>query len=708
MSFLSYLAEKGVFRQEDVLEISSQVASAMGGVDEVLQRGGMTPTQIGALKKDYYNIEVRSLNGLSIPANILAYIAKESAEHYKFVPLGVSEGVLEVGIMDPEMPQAREAMQFIANKLGLPYKLFLISYSDFKLALDQYPDEEAEAAKAALGESKAPRKFNKLVIKEGMTEDEIMTVKSKYYELPVRHVPDLKVVTDVLRYVPEDSAQHYQFAPLQVVDGTLEVGIVDPDLSQARDAIQFIVNKLRMPYRLVLISPSDFDRILIQYKNLSGEVTKALSELNVSATKDAIEESVTDNISAVDTHEHVEQKGGETQIVEDAPVTKIVAVILKHAVEGNASDVHIEHTGDKVRVRFRVDGVMYISLILPVNIHSAVVARIKIMAQMKLDEKRKPQDGRFSARMDGKKIDFRVSTFPAYYGEKVVMRILDSGRGIKSLDDMGMTAEQLKIVRDSIATPYGLILITGPTGSGKSTTLYSMLNELDREKRNVISLEDPVEYNISGVNQSQVRPEIGYTFASGLRSILRQDPDIIMVGEIRDKETAQLAVQAALTGHLVFSTLHTNNSAGVIPRLIDMEVDPYLIAPTLILAVGQRLLRTMCPASKKAVPLTESMSVMINKQFSDLPEELRSEIIIPDEVYEAVPSPTCPSGTKGRTAVFEFLKMDREIEHVILTNPVEQAVYEKARSKGMLTMKDDALIKAFNGTIPFEEINNIV
>ena len=394
--------------------------------------------------------------------------------------------------------------------------------------------------------------------------------------------------------------------------------------------------------------------------------------------------------------------------MEDAPVTKIVAVILKHAVEGGASDVHIEHTGDKVRVRFRVDGVMYTSLILPTNVHNAIVARIKILAQLKLDEKRKPQDGRFSAKMDDKKVDFRVSTFPAYYGEKVVMRILDTGKGVVTLDMMGMSPENLEIVKKAIRTPYGLILVTGPTGSGKSTTLYSMLNELDREKRNVISLEDPVEYNIPGVNQSQVRPEIGYTFANGLRSILRQDPDIIMVGEIRDKETAQLAVQAALTGHLVFSTLHTNNAAGVIPRLIDMEVDPYLIAPTLILAMGQRLLRTMCPESKSPIPLTESMRMMIDKELSDLPAAVRNRIVIPDNVYEAIPSPTCPSGTKGRTPVFEFLEMDRDLEHIVLTNPVEQAVSEVARAKGMLTMKDDALLKAFQGVIPFEEINNIV
>ncbi len=555
---------------------------------------------------------------------------------------------------------------------------------------------------------KAPGGIDEVLAKGGMTDDQVLSMKGAYYAMDARSLEGQKVETEVLKYIPEESARHYQIAPLDVVDHILEVGIVDPDNSQARDAVQFIASKLRMPFKLYLILQPDFNRLLDQYKNLSGEVTNALSEITVDEAREALEGTTMEADSSVESHEHVEERGGEMKIVEDAPVTKIVAVILKHAVEGNASDVHIEHTGDKVRVRFRVDGVMYTSLILPTNIHGAVVARVKILSQLKLDEKRKPQDGRFSVRMDNKKVDFRVSTFPAYYGEKVVMRILDSSRGIVSLDNMGMSPEHLELVRNAIKTPYGLVLITGPTGSGKSTTLYSMLNELDREKRNVISLEDPVEYNISGVNQSQVRPEIGYTFANGLRSILRQDPDIIMVGEIRDKETAQLAIQAALTGHLVFSTLHTNNAAGVIPRLIDMEVDPYLIAPTLILAIGQRLLRKICPDSKSAIPLTESMRVMIEKQLSDLPPEVRSKIMLPTEVYKAIPSPTCPSGTKGRTAVFEFLKMDREIEHIILTNPVEQAVYEAARAKGMLTMRDDAVVKAFQGIIPFEEINNIL
>ncbi len=538
-----------------------------------------------------------------------------------------------------------------------------------------------------------------VLVRGGLPLDHILRLKSEYYGLEHRVLGKLKVPIPVLRHIPEESARHYFVVPLAVVDSVLEVGIVDPDFTQARDAVQFIAAKLGMPFRLYVITQRDFKMVLEQYKNLTGEVSSALSELSM---KDGAERGV--EFGATEPGD----TGGEEKIVEEAPVTKIVAVLLRHAVEGNASDVHIEHMGEKVRVRFRVDGAMYTSIILPTNIHSAVVARIKILSQLKLDEKRKPQDGRFSVKMDDHRVDFRVSTFPAYYGEKVVMRILDSSRGVKKLDEMGLDEYRLKLLRDVLNMPYGLILVTGPTGSGKTTTLYSMLEELDREKYNVVTLEDPVEYSMSGVSQSQVRPEIGYTFANGLRSILRQDPDIIMVGEIRDKETAQLAIQAALTGHLVFSTLHTNTAAGAIPRLIDMGVDPYLIAPTLILAMGQRLLRTLCEDSKQAMPISESQRAMAEKQFSDLPSEVRSQLSIPSVVYNPIPSSSCPAGTKGRIAVFEFLKMDRDIEHVILKDPNEQAVYDMARRKGMITMKDDALLKAFAGIIPFEEINNII
>ncbi|MBX4209338.1 GspE/PulE family protein, partial [Candidatus Parcubacteria bacterium] len=293
-----------------------------------------------------------------------------------------------------------------------------------------------------------------------------------------------------------------------------------------------------------------------------------------------------------------------------------------------------------------------------------------------------------------------------YYGEKVVMRILDQEKGIKSLEDIGFSERNLTAIRSAMKRPYGLILISGPTGSGKSTTLYAMLNELNDEAKNVLSLEDPVEYNMEGVSQSQVRPEIGYTFATGLRTTLRQDPDIIMVGEIRDKETAQLAIQAALTGHLVLSTIHTNNAIGVIPRLVDMGVDPYLIAPTLILAMAQRLVSRICEGGSEE-PVEGAIKMMLDKQFADLPAQFKKDIEFPKNVLEAKASPTCPQGTRGRMAVAEVIEKDPDLERAILGNSNEDALYKLARGKGMLTMKEDAMMKAFRKEIPWSEVNKL-
>ncbi|MDP6527915.1 MAG: GspE/PulE family protein, partial [Candidatus Pacebacteria bacterium] len=441
--------------------------------------------------------------------------------------------------------------------------------------------------------------------------------------------------------------------------------------------------------------------VLAMYKGLTGEVTSALTDLETELSTE--EKKVQEELNNL---ESTSAEEGDV-IKEDAPVTKIVATILRHAVQGGASDVHIEHVGEQVKVRFRVDGMLSTSLVLPTSVHRSAVARIKILSAMRLDERRKPQDGRFSATIGNRKIDFRVSTFPAYFGEKVVMRILDRDRGFYKIDNLGFSERALASIKNAIKKPYGMILISGPTGSGKSTTLYSMLAEVDRETKNVLSLEDPVEYNMEGVSQSQVRPEIGYTFASGLRTTLRQDPDVIMVGEIRDKETAQLAVQAALTGHLVLSTIHTNNAVGVIPRLIDMDVDPFLIAPTLQLAIAQRLVRKLCDGTGKEIPVDASVKAMMDQEFNDLPEKYKKEIPAQGHLYGLQHTEDCPSGTKGRTPVFEVLEMNKEIENVLLTNPVDTEIRKVARKNGMFTMKEDAIIKSFGRIVPFEEINTL-
>ncbi len=561
-----------------------------------------------------------------------------------------------------------------------------------------------------------------VLLSKGVSPEEILQSKGEFLDIPIRSLKNKEISEKILHLIPEESVIHYQFVPIAVKDGVLEIGVVDPDNIEARDALNFISSKVGMPFKIFLINDQDFEAVLSMYKGLSGEVTRALSELETELvggvpdkddenrggeSPEEEENSAEANQLDASAVSDIKDGKGETKIIEDAPVTKIVATILRYATDGNASDIHIERMRENVRVRFRVDGVMNTSLMLPAKIHSAVVARIKILSNMRLDERRKPQDGRFSAKIGERKIDFRVSTFPTYFGEKVVMRILDQEKGVKSLDELGLTDRDLKLIRGSLTKPYGLILISGPTGSGKSTTLYSMLNEVDREHKNVLSLEDPIEYNIEGISQSQVHAEIGYTFATGLRTTLRQDPDIIMVGEIRDKETAQLAIQAALTGHLVFSTIHTNNAVGIVPRLIDMGVDPYLIAPTLILGIAQRLVRSFCPGAGKPIPVDGSIKTMIDKQFADLPQKYKDTLQLGDTLYEISPTEDCPNGTRGRYAVMEVMEMNQEIKQIILRNGSEIELAKAARESGVLSMKEDALLKAFKRMIPFEEVGTL-
>lgn len=537
------------------------------------------------------------------------------------------------------------------------------------------------------------------LVKEGADDQYLLDAKSKYYNIPATSIEASLVPSEVFDYIPEDAALHYRMAPLGIVDGALRVGITDPENVQAVDALQFIASKRNMPFTVFLISENNLDALIRRYKGMGGQVHEALNEIDQELIEaqeqmEILEPNVQNTIS----------KTEEEKIVEDAPIIKIVAVILRHAVEGEASDIHIENVGDKVNVRFRVDGTLHTSLILPLNVFPGVVARIKILAKLRLDEKRKPQDGSFSTKINERKIDFRVSTFPTHFGEKVVLRILDSETGIRQLKDIGLTKENEETIREALKKPYGLILITGPTGSGKSTTLYAMLNELDKESVNVVSLEDPIEFNMPLVNQSQVMPEIGYTFANGLRSILRQDPNIIMVGEIRDKETAQLAIQAALTGHLVLSTLHTNNAAGIIPRLIDMGVDPYLISPTLVLGMAQRLVRKTHESARKEVKTDDIIKEEYKAYFRDLPEGFKEKIVLPETYFETIQTPEAPTGTKGRLSVHEMFKVDRDMQRLILKGPSEEEVYALARSKGMLTMREDGFVKSLNGLIPMSEV----
>jgi type IV pilus assembly protein PilB len=531
---------------------------------------------------------------------------------------------------------------------------------------------------------------------QGLSEEAVLKARSTFYKLPFRQLQGFRVPLEILKHIPEESARFYKFVPIDKADGVIEIGILNPEDSKAKEALTFIANRLGLAFKLSLITPNDLESVLKEYKTLGGEVTKAISDFKKE------EEGIK--------YAEPEKQKKSDVFVDEAPITKMVSVILRHAVEGRASDVHIEPVTDNIRVRFRVDGELHTSLMLPKDVHSAIVTRIKVMTNMKIDENRVPQDGRFRAEINNRPIDFRVSTLPTGSGEKVVIRILDPESGIKTLQDVGLLGINLETVKKNLQKPYGLILITGPTGSGKSTTLYAMLQILNQEGVNIISLEDPIEYYVEGVNQSQIRPEIGYDFATGLRSILRQDPDVILVGEIRDKETAALAIHAALTGHLVISTLHTNDAIGVIPRLIDLGVDPFLIAPTLLLAIAQRLVPRLCEESKKAVELTGRVKELVESELRSMPETSRKEIQFPSikEIYQAQSSNLCPKGTRGRTGIFEVMEITPELEKIVLTEPSGAKIGEEAKRQGMITMKQDGILKVLNGTIGMEELFEII
>jgi len=417
-------------------------------------------------------------------------------------------------------------------------------------------------------------------------------------------------------------------------------------------------------------------------------------------------------ISEAETPGAEKKRKTQEMLTEEAPIIKMVAVMLKHAAEGRASDIHIEPTRDRLRIRFRVDGVLYTSLFLPIEIHPAIISRIKILSNLKIDETRVPQDGRFRATLEGKEIDFRLTTYPTTHGEKVAIRLLDPTIGLKSLVELGLEGKNKTVVEQAMKRPFGAILITGPTGSGKSTTLYAMLKLLNSDQVNILTLEDPVEYYLNGVNQSQVREEIGYSFATGLRHMLRGDPNIMMVGEIRDTETAKLAVHAALTGHIVLSTLHTNNAAGVVPRLVDMGVDPYLLPSTLAVAVAQRLVQRLCPDCKAPRDPSPQERAVVEPALAGMPEDEKKliDLSLGIRVFEAPGCPRCAHrGTKGRMAIFEAFRMTRELESMIVRRELtETKLGDETKRQGMVSMLQDGIRKVLSGQVSLREIMRVV
>ena len=556
--------------------------------------------------------------------------------------------------------------------------------------VDNISQRAAAEGKSVIGELLA----NKIISSDMVSHATAVIVGVPYVELK-----NIEIDQEILGKVPRDAALRVTAVPIGEKDGVLNVAMLDAGNVQFTDYLSSLANQ---PIRVWMSSERGIREAIDQYHG------------DFSGVKEAVQETAISNDSDV-------QSDAKT-IVQDSPISKALTTILSYAAKTKASDIHIEPLENSLIIRCRVDGVLRKIMELPKTVAPALVSRIKILSNLKIDEHRTPQDGQFTVQVDGKEIDLRIAISPVTWGEQVVIRLLDKAGINIDIKKMGMSGRALRSVLDGIRKPNGMILTSGPTGSGKSTTLYALIQQIKSEAINIVTLEDPVEYKMSGVNQIQVNVDAGLTFASGLRSILRQDPDVVMVGEIRDSETAALAVQAALTGHLVFSTLHTNSAAGILPRLLDMGVEPFLLASTLNIVIGQRLVRRVTEKHEmykssdietkgindivgNILPQTKEDAARVSEDlgYPGLPVRNDNYYMLP----RGTDSKETPGGYSGRTGLYETITVDEDIQKMIVSRATANEIMRLARSKGTITMRQDGMLKVLSGITTIEEVNRV-
>lgn len=520
-----------------------------------------------------------------------------------------------------------------------------------------------------------------LVAGNKVTEEQYVRAHAAALGVPYVNVRDKQIDPKVLEIIPESTAREHMIIAYEDTQEKLHIAMANPN---DRQIVEFIHKKVDKPVDVSLASTESIRETLAKYEGtLEADLQHVIQEAKQASNGDK----------------------ELSKVAEDLPIIKIADSILRHAILKGASDIHIEPTEDKVVVRYRIDGILHDMMVLPKTVLAGVVARIKILSNLKIDEHRLPQDGRFKIESDDYNVAFRVSTLLVFDGEKIVMRLLDeSGKGV-TLENLGMGEKNLEMFRNSIAKPNGMVLVTGPTGSGKTTTLYAAMRELNTSEVNISTIEDPIEYRMQRVNQTQVQPKIGLTFSNGLRALVRQDPDIIMVGEIRDQETASLAVNAALTGHLVLSTLHTNSAAGAVPRLMDMDVEPFLIASTLNLVVAQRLVRKLCESCRTKVPMDKAMQESI-ADIVDIDRVLKiANIEGKITLWEAPGCAKCHNGYKGRIGIYEMFEMTPSMQQLLSSEITSDMLEQSAKKEqGMVPLLEDGVIKVLRGITSIEEV----
>jgi len=683
------------------------------------------------------------LKGIKIPQEALAAITEKFARDYKIIPYaleGKDKKILKVAVADPGKLSAdlKNKINLINTRKGIEIELAIITLEDFNQALSSYlvthaPSTPLPQEKVAAKEEQAP-----IISEEQKNPAGLRTIDLKNIQIP----------HEVISKFPEDIARKYRMVVFEAPHSSfIRVAVADADDKKMREILNFVKENNDIVIEEYLAKPDDIMAAMRFYK-VSGQAQPPLEMEEKPVEAKPVEEKLatptvvvrpreekeTDEVKPYDLKSkqepvpEVKDKVGLAQtlastendldamlageninnvqdleaICQGGQVPKMVAAIIAWAATQKSSDIHIEPAEKNIRVRYRIDGILRDIIILPLDLQPAIVSRVKILSNLKIDESRIPQDGRFDVTTQGHAIDLRVSTLPTIHGEKLAMRLLDKSARLYTLEELGLAGKGLKVVIDNIDKPFGIILSTGPTGSGKSTTLYAILNRISTAAVNIITLEDPVEYEIPGINQCQIKPKVGFTFANGLRSVLRQDPNVMMVGEIRDAETASLAVHAALTGHLVLSTLHTNDASGTLPRLINMGIEPFLITSSINCVIAQRLVRKLCPKCKVPAHIPELVQKDIDKELAQF------NFPKPYHFFEGKGCGDCSQGYKGRIGIFEVMGMNEEIENITIAKRPASELKAAAIKNGMVTMKQDGLIKALKGQTSINEVLRVV
>lgn len=763
---LDVLLSKGWMIKPQVDHIRQESQATGKSISQILEDSQLVnEDKLLSAYADFFNLPIIKLAGLYIPPQVISRVPERLARKYYILAFDQKDNVIKVAIAKPGRLQAEKPgiLTDVQKKQKVDVDLYLCSEKDFREALKYYhlkpkpepkkkvkkkplfqfkkkPPKPKESSKVekpkelsktsevpmptildilvsqkqlnqkeafkVFEESKKSSKTIEQIIREKgiVPPDELAKVQAQQYRLPYISLRKVKIKTEDVKRFPQNIAQEYKIVVFDVIsDKVFKVATSVPENPIISEILDFLKEKHDIESYLYVTTSQDIELVLDKYKEV--EVSKKAAEkLFPTKSKELTPEEAGELDIGTLIKKDIETVEELKKITKTEDVPKIVAAIINFALVKKASDIHIEPWKNNLHIRYRVDGVLKDVVKIDKKLHPAIIARVKISARLRIDEQRIPQDGRFDVNFRKRTVDIRVSTLPTSHGEKVVMRLLDKTKGVISLEDLGLTGKGFKVVVDNVKKPYGMILASGPTGSGKTTTLYAILQFINTSQTNIITLEDPIEYELEGINHCQVRSDIGFSFAQGLRNILRQDPNVIMIGEIRDKDTAGMAIHAALTGHLVLSSLHTNDAAGAIPRLVDMKIEPFLIASSVSVIIAQRLVRKICEKCKEKVSLPPEVLEKVESELKKIPNSAGNQIKKSLTFWRGRGCSECDDGYSDRIGIFEVLPNTVEIQQLATQQSSSGKIREEAIQQGMITMKQDGILKALQGITTIDEV----